>query len=145
MYCSTPYQAVNRSCYRISQWSYNVIRSVQKHIKKLIKQKRSVVTRFGRHGMPPPAANDRYSIGPRRLRLITWPCDHDLRLWRSWRLRVVIFHPYTKFEVRRPCHSEDIVDDVCHHWWAWWPSSLTVKLVCEAHQRWRTLIRIWAC
>jgi len=45
----------------------------------------------------------RYSIGPRRLRLITWPCDLDLWSWRSWRLwlmRVVVLHPYTKFEVR---------------------------------------------
>ena len=29
-----------------------------------------------RHGMPPLASND--SIGPRRFRLITWPCDLDL-------------------------------------------------------------------
>jgi len=28
--------------------------------------------------MPPPAANDRHSIGPRRLRLISWLCDLDL-------------------------------------------------------------------
>jgi len=39
---------------------------------------RSVAAGFGRHCMPPPAPNDRYSIGPRRLRLITWSCDLDL-------------------------------------------------------------------
>jgi len=27
-------------------------------------------------------------------------------------MRVVVLHPYTKFEVRRPCHSEDMVHDV---------------------------------
>ena len=35
---------------------------------------RSVAAGFGRHGMPPPASNETgtgYSIGPRRLRLIT--------------------------------------------------------------------------
>jgi len=59
-----------------------------------------------------------YSIEPRRLRLITWPCDLDLWPWRSWRLwlmRVVVLHPYTKFEVRRPCRSEDMAHDVCQH------------------------------
>ena len=28
-------------------------------------------------------------------------------------MRVIILHPYTKFEIRRPCHSEDIVHNVC--------------------------------
>ena len=35
----------------------------------------------------------RYSIGPRRLRLITWPCDLDLwtcRSWALWLMRVVV-------------------------------------------------------
>ena len=35
--------------------------------------------------------------------------------WRSWRLRlmrVVVLHPYTKFEVRRLWHSEDIAHHV---------------------------------
>jgi len=54
-----------------------------------------------------------YSIGPTRLRLITWPCNLDLWPWRSWRLwlmRVVDLHAYTKFEKVRcmPCRSEDI-------------------------------------
>ena len=59
---------------------------------------------------------DLWAIGTTRLRLITWPCDLDLWHWRSWRLwlmRVVVLHPYTKFEVRRPCRSEDMADDVC--------------------------------
>jgi len=53
----------------------------------------------------------RVQQAPRRLRLITWPCDLDLWPWRPWRLwlmRVVVLHPYTKFEVRRPCRSEDV-------------------------------------
>ena len=52
------------------------------------------------------------------VRLIMWPCDLDLRSWRSWRLRpmrVVVLHPYTNVEVRRPCHSDDMVHDVCQH------------------------------
>jgi len=32
--------------------------------------------------------------------------------WRLWLMRVVVLHPYTKFEVRRPCHSEDMAHDV---------------------------------
>jgi len=41
------------------------------------------------------------------------PCDLDLlRSWRLWLIRVVVIHPCTKFEVRRPCHLEDMVDDV---------------------------------
>jgi len=31
-------------------------------------------------------------------------------------MRVVVLHPYTKFEVRRPCHSEDMAHDVCQHY-----------------------------
>jgi len=99
--------------------------------------------------MPPPASNGTgrpYSIGPRRLRLITWPCDLDLWPWRSWRtllIRVVVLHPYTKFEVCRPCRSEDMAHDCV--------SALmgvvtlifdlfTSKLVCESHQRWGTFL-----
>ena len=50
-------------------------------------------------------------FGPRRLRLITWPCDLDIWPWRSlrlWLTPVVVLHPYTKFEVRRPCRTEDM-------------------------------------
>ena len=57
----------------------------------------------------------RYRIGPRRLRLIAWPCDLDLwprRSRRLWLMRVVVLHPCTKFEVRRPCRSEDMAHDV---------------------------------
>jgi len=28
-------------------------------------------------------------------------------------MRVVVLHPYTKFEVRMPCRSEDMAHDVC--------------------------------
>jgi len=38
---------------------------------------------------------------------------------------VVVLHPYTKFEVRRPCHSEDMAHDVCEHQCTWWPWPLT--------------------
>jgi len=71
---------------------------------------------------------DLWATGPTRLRLISWPCDLDLwpwRLWRLWLMRVVVLHPYTKFEVRRLCHSEDIAHDVCQHYWAWWLWPLT--------------------
>ena len=47
---------------------------------------------------------DLWAIRPTRLRLITWPCYLELWPWRSWRLwlmRVVVFHPYTKLEVRK--------------------------------------------
>jgi len=30
-------------------------------------------------------------------------------------MRVVVLHPCTKFEVRRPCRSEDMAHDVCQH------------------------------
>ena len=45
-----------------------------------------------------------------------WLCD--LWPWKSWRLElmwVVVFHPYTKFEVRNPWHSEDMAHDMCQH------------------------------
>jgi len=51
---------------------------------------------------------DLWAIWPTRLRLITWPYDLDLWPWRSWHLwlmRVIVLHPYTRFEVRRLCHS----------------------------------------
>ena len=51
---------------------------------------RSVAATFGRHGMPPLA-------------------------WRLWLLRVVVHHQYTKFEVHRPWHSEDMGHDVYQH------------------------------
>jgi len=57
-------------------------------------------------------------------------------------MRVVVLHPCIKFEVRRPCRSEDMAADV---------SALmvlvtltfdflTLKLVCMSHQRWRTFV-----
>ena len=45
---------------------------------------------------------DLWALEPTWRRMITWPCDLDLWPWRSWRLwlmRVVVLHPYTKFEV----------------------------------------------
>jgi len=37
-----------------------------------------------------------------------------------WLMRVVVLHAYTKFEVRRPCRSEDMAQkvkeqDICQH------------------------------
>ena len=65
-----------------------------------------------------------------------WP----LRSWHLWLMHVVVFHPCTKFEVCRPCHSEDMAHDVCQRYWAWWSWPLTLKLVCESHLRWRTFL-----
>ena len=57
-------------------------------------------------------------------------------------MRVVILHQYTKFEVRRPCRSEDMAHDVSalmglvtliFNLLIW-------KLVCESHQRWGTFL-----
>jgi len=49
---------------------------------------------------------DGLSLWPR---LLTW------RSWRLWLMRIVVLRLYTKFEVRRPCHSEDMAHDVCQH------------------------------
>jgi len=51
-----------------------------------------------------------------------------------WLMRVVILHPYTKFEVRRPCVLAlmglvTLIFDL-----------LTLKLVCELHLRWGTFL-----
>ena len=60
---------------------------------------------------------------------------------RLWLIRVVVLHSCTKFEVRRPCRSEDMAHDVCVSING--PGDLdllTLKLVCESHQRWGTFI-----
>jgi len=47
-----------------------------------------------------------------------WAYDLDLWPWRSWRpwlMRVDVLHPLAKFEVRRPCHWEDMAHDVCQY------------------------------
>jgi len=79
---------------------------------------------------------DLWVIGPTWLRLITWPCDLDLWPWRSWCLwlmRVVVLHPYIKFEVGRSWHSEDVAHDITF-------DLLTLKLVGESHQKWGTFL-----
>jgi len=50
-------------------------------------------------------------------------------------MRVVVLHPCTKFEVRRPCRLEDMVHDVSA---LMGPMTLifdllTLKLVCKSH------------
>jgi len=50
-------------------------------------------------------------------------------------MRVIVLQPYTKFEVRRPCSSEDMAHDV---WALLGLVTLTLKLICESHQRWGT-------
>jgi len=63
---------------------------------------------------------DLWSIGPTTAKAQCStchgvPCNFDLwpyRSWRLWLMRVVVLHPCTKFEVRGPCHSEDMVHDV---------------------------------
>jgi len=56
---------------------------------------------------------DLWAIAPTR------PCDLDIwpwrRSWRLWLMRVIVFYPCTKFEVRRPWHLEDMAHDVCQH------------------------------
>ena len=91
----------------------------------------SVTAGFGRHGMPPPATSDDTDTafgqdGSDWSRDLG--CHLDLWPWRSWCLwlmRVVVLHPCTKFEVCRPCHSEDMAHDVYQHLRAWWPWPLT--------------------
>ena len=67
-----------------------------------------------------------------------WPWP--LRSWRLWLMRVVVFHPCIKFEVRRPCRSEDMAADVSALMGLVTLTFdlLTLKLVCESHQSWRT-------
>ena len=36
-----------------------------------------------------------------------------LEVMAPWLMQVVVLHPYTKFEVRRPRHSKDMAHDVC--------------------------------
>ena len=57
-------------------------------------------------------------------------------------VRIVIFHLYTKFEVRRPCHSKDMTHDVSELMVLVTLTfdSLTLKLVCESHLRFRTFL-----
>jgi len=53
-------------------------------------------------------------------------------------MRVVVPHPYTKLEVRRPCRSEDMADDVSALMGLVTLTFdlLTLKLVCESRQWW---------
>jgi len=57
-------------------------------------------------------------------------------------MRAVVLHPYTKFEVRRPCHSEDIARCVSALMGLMTLTFdlLILKLVCESHLRWRTFL-----
>jgi len=74
-----------------------------------------------------------------------WTYDLDLWPWRSlrslWLMRVVVLHPYTKFEVGRSCHSEfarcvsALMGLVTLTF-----DRLILKLVCESHLRWETLL-----
>ena len=107
---------------------------------------RSVATRFGRHGMPPPASNDTgAALGQdgsdwsRDLATLTFNLGgHGACRWCGSSSSIRI----PSSEVRRPCHSKDMAHDVCQHDWAWWPwpDLLTLKLVCESHLRWVTLL-----
>jgi len=55
---------------------------------------------------------------------------------------VVVLHPYTKFEVRRPCHSEDMARDVTAliDLVTLTFDRLTLKLVYESHLRLGTFL-----
>jgi len=85
----------------------------------------SVTMQAEQEAWPPSSAN---TVCPRRPLMTqvqywakTAQTDHvtlrpwPWRSWRLWLMRVVVIHPYTKFEVRRPCRSEDTVHDVCQH------------------------------
>jgi len=53
------------------------------------------------------------SYGLTRVKLTTWRYNLDLWPWRSpWMsvMRVLMVHPYTKFDVRWPSRSEDMAD-----------------------------------
>jgi len=54
-------------------------------------------------------------------------------------MRVVVLHPYTKFEVRRPCQSENMAHDACDL-----EPGESVKplpnLMCESYLRWGTCL-----
>jgi len=81
-----------------------------------------------------------WAIWPTRLRQITWPLPW--RSWHLWLMQVAILHPYTEFEVRRPCHSEEPTISVTGKR----PWSLTQVLVYMScinyHTGWR--IKKWA-
>ena len=84
---------------------------------------------FARCSMPSPACNDtgtalgqdgsNWSRDPATLTLDFG--GHGACGWCG----SYVLHPYTKFEVCRPCRSEDMAHDVCQHQWAWWPWPLT--------------------
>ena len=52
-------------------------------------------------------------------------------------MRVAVLHPFTKFEVRRPCHSEDMahVVSVLMRLVTLTFDRLTLKLLCDSHLR----------
>jgi len=52
-------------------------------------------------------------------------------------MRVVVLHPYTKFEVHRSCHSEDMAHDVSAliGLVTLTFDRLTLRLVCELRLR----------
>jgi len=54
-------------------------------------------------------------------------------------MRVVILHPYTEFEVRRPCHSETWRTTCVSINGPGDPDLFTLKLVYESHLRWANL------
>jgi len=58
-------------------------------------------------------------------------------------MRVVVLHPYTKFEARRPCHSEDMAHNVLTALMGLVTLTfdhLTLKLVRESHLKWGTFL-----
>jgi len=59
-----------------------------------------------------------------------------------WLMPVVVLHPHTKFEVRRPCHSEDMAHCVSALMGLVTLTFdlLTSNLVCKSHLRWGTFL-----
>jgi len=47
-----------------------------------------------------------------------------------WLMQVVILHPCTKFEARRPCRSVDMVHNMCQNLWVRYDLTLTLEVMC---------------
>ena len=79
--------------------------------------------------------------------VILWPWPLTLDVMAPALMQVVVLHPCTKFEVRRPWHSSDMAHDVSQcvsiilmGLVTLTFDLLTLKLVCKSHLRWGTFV-----
>jgi len=56
------------------------------------------------------ACNGTATICPRPLQVVTQTATQNFQLSLPTLVMRIILHPYTKFEVRRPCRSADMAD-----------------------------------